>query len=113
VKPPIHSVDGLVPHKSRGNWAEFLASRPIHDRCDGVIWYGGSNCNYFLFDDGTLFTNYGYHGDALFKRIQTEGAEAVLTRIKCAHTIMRRVQEALNEHDLTRAILIAKECQTL
>ena len=81
-RPKIRTLDGAVPHPSRGSWRQFLATCEIRDRHEGVIFYNAVNCNYILWPNGVLITNYGYHGRALMNRIREEGPDAVLKDIR-------------------------------
>ena len=97
----IKTLNGSEPHESWGGWRNFLDSCELRDMVTegdgivkGVIYYGKVNCNYILFDDGTLIENYGYHGTSLMKKIREEGMDVVLKKIKdCHNEIQKVIQE--------------------
>jgi hypothetical protein len=104
-----HTLSGDLPHESWGGWINFLASNDIRGQIDGCTWYGKTNCNYFLFRDNTLHENFGYHADALWRRIQQEGADVVLDRIKKIHAAWKKVNEALQTANHEEAIRACDE----
>ena len=63
-------------------WRRYLSSIELRGTVDGVLWFGVANCNYFLFSDGSILCNYGYHGQGMFNRIKEEGAKVVLASQK-------------------------------
>lgn len=91
----IKAIGGDEPHPSYGGWRRFLTEHcEVRGQAEGVVWYASTNCNYFVFPDGTLFANYGYHGRVLFKDIQEAGAEAVLQSLRATHELMREALTA-------------------
>lgn len=79
----VVALDGSVPHPGYGGWAKFLSDHcELRDECDGVRYFGATNCNYILFPTGELVENYGYHGRALMSRVKEEGWHSVLDGIK-------------------------------
>lgn len=78
----IRSINGNELHPDRGTWENFLKTCELRDECDGVRFYGVTNCNYIVFPTGELVENYGYHGRALMNRIRDQGWRKVLAAIK-------------------------------
>lgn len=82
AKLRIRHIMGSLPHPSYGGWFNFLAGCEVRDEYDGVVYYGKVNCNYLLFPDGTLITNYGYHGKALMSEIRGSSWDKVLKKYR-------------------------------
>lgn len=89
----LHTRNGYTPHPSWGDWHRFLSRHcEVRGKADGVVWFGATNCNYFVFPDGLIIENYGYHGKALMREIETDGAGKVRARID---TLYNEIQETL------------------
>ena len=88
----IRSLSGDQPHSDYRGWSNFLKTVcDVRGTCKGVTYYGSTNCNYIVFPDGTLIQNFGYHGEALMRRIEAEGADAVLADTKKGHGELKRL----------------------
>ena len=96
----IHALDGTEPHPSYGGWEKFLASIKLRGEVQGCDWYGSSNCNYFVFTtENVVVENFGYHADNLWRKIQEEGADVCLSRIKKAHEGFQKVSQCIKTKD--------------
>jgi hypothetical protein len=90
-KPPVQSINGELPHPDYGGWEGFLQTCKFGSCVNGVTHYYSSNCNYIVFPDGTLIENFGYHGQALMNRVDSEGADAVLAAIRKNHQEIKKL----------------------
>ena len=109
----IHTLSGSEPHESWGSWENYLASCEVRGKTKGCIWYGKTNCNYFHFtSDNTLHENYGYNGLCLWNRIQKEGANAVLARIKKCSEAAKKILQAIEAGDWEEAEEASRELAT-
>jgi hypothetical protein len=94
----ITALGGYKPHPSHRGWKNFLKnSCEVRGEEDGVVYYGSTNCNYLLFQDGTLVLSYGFHGQAQMNRIKEQGARQVLQEIREKHDQWTREVDALLE----------------
>lgn len=94
-----HTLNGSSPHESWGGWQGFLDSCDVRGKIEGCTWYGKTNCNYFLFSDNTVFENFGFHADNLWRRINEEGADVCLARIKKTTAATRKIIECIKAGD--------------
>jgi fatty acid/phospholipid biosynthesis enzyme len=85
-KRPIIDFSGSADalHEDwKGDWAAYLRTCEVRGRAPGVVYYGNVNCNYILFlKQKVVVRNYGFHGDALLKQAQKNGAAAVFKRLR-------------------------------
>jgi hypothetical protein len=75
-------IDSFVSKANPEPWSTWLPTRcEVRGECNGVVWYGYTNCNYIVFQ-GYVFQNYGYHGRIAFKTLACP---------RCAHRELRKV----------------------
>ncbi|MBA2681076.1 MAG: hypothetical protein H0U76_22100 [Ktedonobacteraceae bacterium] len=63
-------VSSLVSVANPEPWVSWLPKRcEVRGEGNGVVWYGSVNCNYLVFHQ-RIIANCGYHGEAVFKKLQ-------------------------------------------
>lgn len=77
----VRTLDHSQPHSDWGGWIGFLKTCEVRRWEYGVVYYGKTNCNYILFPNGTIISNYAFWGDNLMRSIAANGWQPVLSEI--------------------------------